>query len=180
MGKGKPLCSNDFNATTESRFWAKVEKRGADDCWVFRGGINNKGYGTFHIGGPDSSPWTCREQKAHRVSWCLANPGASTEDSLVLHACDNPPCCNPAHLSLGTDLENVAQMVERERGASGEKNGNTVYTDKFIAAAILRVWDGESRRGVARSIGVSISAVNGWVSGRNRKLARMEAMLCIN
>ena len=179
MGKGKALRSTDFNETTEARFWAKVDVRGSDECWEWQGARLLWGYGRAHIGWKQP---VAREQKAHRVAWCLANPGMSTGELVVLHSCDNPPCVNPAHLSLGTVAENMAEMVERGRGRapSGEEHGRAVFTDKFIATTILRVWDGESQRSVARSIGVRQASVSKWASGEQRKTAHMEALLCVN
>src|SRR3954464_5533560 len=92
------------------RFWRFVE-RGADDaCWEWKGCRNRRGYG-----------WLCvrRDNRwglapAHRVSWQIHN-GPIPEGMWVLHSCDNPPCVNPAHLSLGTVADNNRQTVERGR-----------------------------------------------------------------
>ncbi|MFB9187253.1 HNH endonuclease signature motif containing protein [Dactylosporangium sucinum] len=53
---------------------------------------------------------------AHRVAWEVANGQPIPDGLQVLHSCDNPPCCNPAHLSIGTQAENMQQMVARGRG----------------------------------------------------------------
>ncbi len=89
------------------RFWARVEK---SDCWTWAGAKNEKGYGVV---GRDS-----RTPKAHRVAWELAN-GPIPEGACVLHKCDNPPCCNPAHLFLGSRADNNRDMNEKGRHRIG-------------------------------------------------------------
>ena len=90
----------------EDRFWAQVEKRGPDECWLWVG-ATLKGYGRGN--------WNGEHYYAHRKSWELAN-GPIPDGLYILHACDNPPCVNPAHLRPGTQAENVRDMVERGRG----------------------------------------------------------------
>lgn len=88
------------------RFWAKVDRSG--DCWVWTAYRNRNGYGQF---------WFNRSlHLAHRVSWILTN-GSIPDGLCVLHQCDNPPCVNPAHLWVGTQVENIA-----DRDAKGRQN----------------------------------------------------------
>lgn len=90
-----------------ARFWEKVAIRGADDCWEWEASRNPWGYGQFRIG---SKIFT-----TSRVAFALVKqrePG----DLLVCHSCDNPSCCNPAHLWLGTDADNNRDRSEKGRG----------------------------------------------------------------
>lgn len=57
---------------------------------------------------------------AHRVAYEIAN-GPIPDDLWVLHSCDNPPCCNPSHLRVGTYKDNVRDRVERDRSKGGRK-----------------------------------------------------------
>ncbi len=75
-------------------------------CWLWTGTTDRFGYGqSWHNG---------RHAKSHRLSWFLAY-GSDAGEMLVLHRCDNPPCVNPAHLFLGTNIDNVRDMMRKGR-----------------------------------------------------------------
>lgn len=82
-------------------FWSRVDVRGPDECWPWMNAKTPNGYGTVYFGG--------RMVGAHRVSWELTH-GPIPDGLFVLHHCDNPPCCNPAHLFTGTHTDNVRDM----------------------------------------------------------------------
>jgi hypothetical protein len=108
------------------RFWAKVDRRSPEECWPWKAGIH-RGYGLFRA--EKDRPMV----RAHRYSWALAN-GPIPEGMNVLHRCDNPPCCNPAHLFLGTQLDNVEDCAAkgRRRPPSGENNGRAKLTAELV------------------------------------------------
>lgn len=95
-------------STLERRFHAKVTRLGADECWPWRGATAN-GYGHLRLGGR-----TAGHIKAHRLAYILAkgDPG----EQLICHTCDNPPCCNPAHLFAGDGQANTDDMMKKGRG----------------------------------------------------------------
>lgn len=95
------------SADVSIRFWRYVEKRGDDECWEWTGSRFAKGYGVFCLNKRDRIG-------AHRMSWTLTN-GPIQGRLWVLHRCDNPPCCNPAHLFLGTPVDNVRDMHMKGR-----------------------------------------------------------------
>ena len=98
--------------TIEERFWSKVIKGSAGDCWHWTGAKLPKGYGKFSVG-----PRATRKIiNAHRIAWELTN-GPIPEGIWVLHDCDNPSCCNPMHLYLGTNTDNVRDKVSKGRQA---------------------------------------------------------------
>ena len=77
------------------------------DCLEWQGAKSSGGYGQLAVDG--------RSLGTHRLAWVLANECAIPDGLYVLHSCDNPSCCNPAHLHLGTQLSNMAEMYERGR-----------------------------------------------------------------
>ncbi len=120
-------------------FWAKVQKGGVDECWEWKGARWR-----FHDRGPRSGygqvkPTTValREARtilsAHRVAWAFAN-GPVPEGVMVLHRCNNPPCCNPGHLFLGDDQANSDDKYEKGRGqhARGEVQHLAKLTEERV------------------------------------------------
>ena len=104
----------------EERFWERVDVRGQDECWLWKGAI---GYGRLAVG--------TRNLLAHRISYELAT-GINPGELDVLHRCDNPPCVNPAHLFLGTDLDNKHDSMQkgRARVASGKSHGSHTHPER--------------------------------------------------
>jgi len=99
-----------------TRFWAKVIITTPNKCWNWRGAIKGRGYSRFAL--------NSRGYSSHRVAWFLYNrkqPG----NSLVCHHCDNPRCCNPYHLFLGTISDNAVDKNQKGRGVDnrGAKHG---------------------------------------------------------
>lgn len=84
-------------------FWEQVDKTG--DCWPWTRSTDSRGYGSLGRNG--------KTARAHVVAYELYN-GAPAANH-VLHSCDNPPCCNPAHLRDGTHAENMREAKERGR-----------------------------------------------------------------
>lgn len=106
--------------TPEERFWFKVDKSGGPTaCWPFKGArVPAGGYGRALLNG--------KLHAAHRYAWVLTH-GEPREGLHVLHRCDNPPCCNPAHLWLGTHDDNMADMKAKGRISKGyREHGHAV------------------------------------------------------
>lgn len=91
-----------------TRFWQKVQGRGTDRCWLWTASAQESGYGSFYFDG--------QLDRAHRVSWKLAH-GSIPDGAMVLHHCDNPRCVNPSHLFLGTNTDNMRDMIRKGRHA---------------------------------------------------------------
>lgn len=91
-----------------ARFWAKVNR--GTGCWEWLGERNNKGYGRFPTYSRDSR----KRLLAHRVSYTLHH-GQIPAGMVVMHACDNPGCVNPEHLSIGTQQDNLRDALAKGR-----------------------------------------------------------------
>jgi hypothetical protein len=102
------------------RFWKKVDKRGNGDCWEWTASIQSKGYGCISVEG--------KIKLAHRVAYEIASDEEVPDGMMVLHRCDNRRCVNPSHLFLGSNQDNVDDMVKKDRQARGEKNGRSKLT----------------------------------------------------
>lgn len=152
------------------RFSRKVDRRGPDECWPWTGSIANTGYGQMSKRRPDGK-WTM--VNSHRLSWQVHN-GEIPVGLEILHRCDNRLCCNPAHLFLGTQADNIADMVGKQRHAFGEGSGRVKLTQAQvmeIKAALEPYAGGRVRRGVVRDLaerfGVSRAAVCLIGKGKN-------------
>lgn len=105
--------------STIDRFWARVQKPDRPDgCWIFAGAVCNQA-GHVHIAREDGS-----RVFAHRYSYELHH-GPIPAGLVVMHACDVPRCVNPAHLSAGTQRDNVHDAIDKGRFAPWD-HPNTV------------------------------------------------------
>lgn len=144
----------------EDRFWAKVDIRGEDECWPWLGSrdAEPKNYGRF---------WP--HLRAHRVAFELAH-GSIDPDLLVLHSCDNPPCCNPKHLSQGTNADNMVDMYRKNRfpvvrGRGEKANARTKLTQAKADDIRLRAARGETATVLADEFGVARATVEAVIKG---------------
>lgn len=114
--KKRKFCSRDCaHDASRKDFWLRLEKA-ESGCWVWKGRRHWKGYGLAIYKG--------KQWRAHRLAYTIAK-GAIPEGMMILHSCDNPPCCNPEHLRVGTAKENRADAISRgrlnPRGAIGPR-----------------------------------------------------------
>ena len=130
-----------------------------DSCWLWRGYIQETGYGIFIING--------QNYKAHRVSFFLAN-GRIDDQLLVLHRCDVRACVNPKHLFQGTPKDNSQDAVRKGRNTKlfGEQNGKHKPTVAQVKA-IRRLGRNHvmQLRTIARNYGISEATVSYIVHG---------------
>lgn len=103
---GGQVIKEKLSAKSEMKFWAKVKK--SDSCWEWIAALNEKGYGVFGVGK--------QTDKAHRIAWRLLI-GEIPKRLFVCHKCDNPKCVRPNHLFLGTNHDNVKDMIAKGRNS---------------------------------------------------------------
>ncbi len=99
-------------------------------CWVWNKSLDPYGYGRMYQA-VSNTKRKCLF--AHRITYKLFN-GEFDEKLFVLHSCDNPPCCNPDHLFLGTNEENTADRHRKKRSAKGEGHGMVKLTEDDVRA----------------------------------------------
>ena len=147
-------------STSTERFWAYVDTSAAPDgCWEWTGYRRADGYGHIHIG--DKTVYV------HRYAWELAN-GPIPAGMSVCHRCDVRICVNPDHLFLGTHVDNMADMVEKDRQARGSTNGNARLTETQVMEICARhAAGGTTYRSLAREFGVGKSTISRIVHRTN-------------
>lgn len=111
----------------EDDFWRYVEKGG--ECWLWTGWRGSFGYGQF----ARRDAGTLSVRLAHRVSYEMAY-GTIPAGKNVRHLCDEPACVRPEHLTLGTQRQNMSDMVERGRQAKGERHGAAKLSEEDVRA----------------------------------------------
>ena len=116
-----------MRGTLQESFEAWIDKETSKKgCWLWTGSKtrkDDKGYGRIQVNG--------KRQLAHRVSWELHNPTQPIPEGMcVLHECDTPPCVNPAHLKIGTQKDNMQDMVKRRRSAKGDRHGFHTHPER--------------------------------------------------
>ncbi len=138
-----------------SHFLSKVKQGAPAECWEYSGAKARWGYGIFSMGG--------KLIAAHRYAWILAH-GEIPEGMIVCHHCDNPPCCNPNHLFIGTHKDNSDDMMGKGR------NKYRPDITKLTAPQVLEIrrlyGSGEKITHLASSFGVSTMQVHRIVTGR--------------
>lgn len=177
--RGQPHpASRPFEAAD---FWSRVGRRGDDECWPWQGYCEPHGYGRLSISG--------RIARAHRLAYEFTY-GPIAEGQVIRHTCDNPPCCNPAHLLAGSQADNVADRDARGRTARGDRAGARTKpehhrsllgeespTAKLTEAQVRAIREsyrtgGIGARPLARLYQVSRSLIRAIVQGRVWKHVR--------
>jgi hypothetical protein len=151
--------------TPRERLLKFIDQRGESECWPWIGGMGSWGYGSFWLNGGNVN--------ASRAAYILlvGDVGAGL---VVCHRCDNPACCNPSHLFVGTQGDNVRDCQAKGRGDGHFKS--TAPHPRYVAkitpeqvTEIRRLWESraESQSSIGRRLGLS--------SGQVSRIARGQA-----
>ena len=125
-----------------ARFWTRVSPEDASGCRTWSGwtcGNRDLGwYGRWTVpkaalrrAGIDVSRNPRVKVYAHRTAWCLARGypiDYLSEHNIIMHVCDNPLCCNPEHLEMGSQAENVRDMIRKNRHRHGGLRAEDIPT----------------------------------------------------
>lgn len=135
--------------TTPENFFQKVDvKEDKGACWEWKQCQLKHGYGSFCTGLGKV------HHLAHRYAYEITY-GPVPSGMNVLHKCDNPPCCNPDHLFLGTQADNIKDKLSKGRQPSGDRHYKSKYPEVLVRAALAAYRNGEgSQQQVADRFGV--------------------------
>ena len=175
--------------STIRKFWALVDISGGPDaCWPRRGTHTHEGYARFQQG--DFRMGTLVQWPAHRFAW-VATFGEIKGGLYVCHHCDNRPCCNPRHLFLGTQADNMRDKVAKGRQAKerccrhrlvyGDDHPNSVLTEVQRAEIARRLERGERTGMLALEYGVTRQTIRlqrTWTRRSGRSMEQEIAAPC--
>ena len=148
------------------RFWPKVDRSGGDGaCWEWRAARSTLGYGQFWVR-TGRGVRRGSMQQAHRVSWVIAY-GAIPDGLDVCHHCDNPACCNPRHLFLGTAKDNMQDCVRKGRKPRGEAIARGKLTARDVLTMRVDYTGGASFRSIAIRYQIDEQSARRAVIGEN-------------
>lgn len=147
-------CGNRRVKPLADRFWAKVDVRGPMECWPWTASTAPGGYGAIGESGKYG-----RVLRADRLALLLTGTPVP-DDAVVMHKCDNPPCCNPAHLRVGTRRDNSHDAVAKNRLVAGERHKGHKLTAEQVSEIRRRLAGGETMRRVAGEFGVTPAAIH--------------------
>jgi hypothetical protein len=153
--KGQPqrfMHGHRTKPPLSERFWSYVDKSGGPDaCWPWTGARLARGYGVFGM--------AAHSRLCHRIAWELANDAPVPDGMDVLHSCDNPPCCNPAHLTPGTHRANQQDAAAKGRMAWGTRRPEAKLTETDIPEIRRLCAEGMRLQVVADRFGVGSEAI---------------------
>lgn len=142
------MATSNYTSTDPQNFWSKIAITSDDNqCWLWLAGCSKDGYGNY------------RSMVSHRIAWSYPNY-VIPKGMKVCHSCDNPKCCNPKHLFLGTNQDNMDDMKKKGRSPNnkGEKNPRSILTDNQVTE-IRKKYSPErrNRSALAREYGISLT-----------------------
>lgn len=152
-------------------------------CIEWQGSISQAGYGQISI--------DCKSVLVHRLSWNIFN-GKIPKGLFICHKCDNPKCCNPDHLFLGTPKDNMQDawakgrmgtpksMQEMSLGIKdhikGEKHSGSKLKEKHVREILVLNGLGVKDKELGVKFGVSHSTINDVIHNRTWKHINREVI----
>ncbi len=146
---------SSVNSKVAQRFWEKVDIQGPNECWEWKASLTGAGYGQF---------WgqlgvNRKRVDSHRFAYELVK-GPIPSGFLVRHSCDIKRCCNPQHLILGTQQDNMGDRVERGQTPRGSDCSWSKLTENDIPEIRVLRDRGNTLRSIANRFSVSIASIS--------------------
>lgn len=141
------------------RFEANSQQM-ANGCIEWTAALTENGYGRACYRGEATA--------AHRLAYHIYKKPipAFSSKSVVRHSCDNRKCVNPDHLIYGTQADNIADMIDRQRGLVGELNNSAKLDAEKVRGMRAMRRDGAELLAIASKYGVSKTTC--WAVVNNR------------
>lgn len=140
-------------------FWSCIDMSGGiDACWPWLFSLKN-GYGNVWDGE--------KTLYCHREAWSRHNNKAIPKGCVVMHSCDNRKCCNPAHLSIGTQKKNLTDMVSRGRHKHPDTRGSKNPSSKLSESDVVAIRSDSRRQiDIAKKYDISQGCVSAIKRGK--------------
>ena len=138
MGRKKHGCD----------FWEAVAIKGPDECWNWQGAVTSRGYGCVRVDN--------KTVGAHRRAYEVSK-GPIADGMVICHQCDNKLCCNPAHLWLGTHLDNAMDYNDK---------GKRKLRAEDIPGIRQLFREGMNKSAIGRRYGITETAVRQIIKGQ--------------
>lgn len=157
------LCSNKSRGKTPRQSIHDNTIRNENGCLDFTGPIKSGGYGRVAISGG-------KYRAAHRISWELHH-GEIPQGMCVLHKCDRPICCEILHLFLGTQADNVEDMMAKERNRQlyGENANKAKLKEDQVLKIKIKLKEKILAKEIAKEFNISIATIRDINKGRSWK-----------
>lgn len=144
----------------ETKFWRNINRQNTNGCMNWLKNKDPDGYGKLR--------WKGKQTLAHRLVWTLVH-GQIPADLCCLHICDNPGCCNVKHLFLGTQADNIKDMVSKNRHYKGEAHHKAKLTENDVLDIRRLGEKGLLHREIARKFNITRPVVSYILRGYNWK-----------
>jgi transcriptional regulator len=148
--KNARLTERKMLMSITERLERRIKKDDKSGCWIFQGSLID-GYGQIKVDG--------KSYRVHRLTYSLF-VGEIPSGMIVCHKCDNPPCCNPDHLFIGTHAENIADRVSKGRCAKGDALPNHKITEDIRAQIFQLKKDGLTHEQIGAKFSVTHATIS--------------------
>lgn len=137
----------------KNRLFARLDIKGDNACWEWQGWRHPSGYGQIGRGArQEGLVYT------HVAAWEIEHAERVPSGMCIRHTCDNPPCCNPKHLVIGTQADNAHDMLSRRRHSFGDAHSSKL-SESDVATIRELLFSGATQQSVANQFRVSRSMV---------------------